>query len=244
MAAEPRRGRSALRPFDILEAFRVAGKPLLLSELARLTDMPVSTCHGVLRALEDSGYLYFLATREAYPTPRLFEMAREINSNDPVVARLVPLLERLRDATHETVVLSALQNERAVNLVVVESDQTIRYASRPGDVKNLHSTSLGKAMLMAMPESERLRRIDKLSLNPRTGLTITSREELLADLEQSIARGYTVARGENSPDVMAIAMPVRLAATSLAVAVAGPIARVAAAEEAICAALKRCVEGL
>jgi len=244
MAAEPRRGRSALRPFDILEAFRVAGRPLLLSEVARLTGTPVSTCHGVLRALEESGYLYFLSSREAYPTRRLLEMAQEINANDPVVTRIAPLLEKLRDATGETVVLAALQNDHAVNLVVVESQQNIRYASRPGDVRNLHSTSLGKAMLLALPEAERLKRVDKISLKARTGLTITSKDELLKDLEQSVARGYALSRGENSPDVMAIAMPVRLAGTALAVAVAGPIVRVAAAEASIVEHLRRCVEGL
>jgi len=244
MSDEPRRGRSALRPFDILEAFRVAGKPLSLSEIARLADMPVSTCHGVLRALEEAGYLYFLSTREAYPTRRLLETALQINANDPVAQRMVPLLERLRDATRETVVLAALQGDRAVNLAVVESDQNIRYASRPGDARLLHTTSLGKALLMAMPAAEREGRIARLRMGARTGRSITTKAALKADLAVAAQRGYSVSRGENSPDVMAIAMPVRLAGASLSVAVAGPMERIAAAEPNIVAQLKRCVEGL
>lgn len=244
MTSEPRRGRSALRPFDILEAFREAGKPLSLSEVARLADMPVSTCHGVLRALEEAGYLYFLSTREAYPTRRLYEMAREIDARDPVAQRMVPLLERLRDATRETVVLAALQGDHAVNLAVLESPQTIRYASRPGDARQLHTTSLGKALLMAMSTTERAVRIARLRLGARTGKSITSKAALEADLEAAARRGYSVSRGENSPDVMAIAMPVRLAGTALSVAVAGPMERIAAAETRIVAQLKRCVEAL
>ena len=244
MAEALRRGRSALRPFDILEAFRAAGKPLPLSEIARLTGMPVSTCHGVLRALEQAGYLYFLANREAYPTRRLWELAGQINANDPIVPRLVPLLERLRDATHETVVLAALQHDHTVSLAVVESDRNIRYASRAGDTKALHTTSLGKALLMALSGNERDAQLARLKLGARTGQSITSLAALRADLELSARRGYTVARGENSPDVMAIAMPVRLPSSALAVAVAGPIERVAAAEAEIVAALRRCVEGL
>src|SRR3954463_2354013 len=105
------RKRTALRQFVILEAFRTAGKPMLLSEVAQKTGIPVSTCHGVLKALEQSGYLYFLPTKEAYPTRRLLEMAQEIARHDPLAVRVVPELYKLRDATDETIVLGALRND-------------------------------------------------------------------------------------------------------------------------------------
>ncbi|MBP8298061.1 MAG: helix-turn-helix domain-containing protein, partial [Burkholderiales bacterium] len=44
--------RSSLRALEVFEAFREARRPLSLSEVARMTDMPVSTCHGVFKALE------------------------------------------------------------------------------------------------------------------------------------------------------------------------------------------------
>ena len=238
----PARNRTALRPFAILEAFRAAGKPMMLSEVAHKTGIPVSTCHGVLRALEQSGYLYFLPSKEAYPTRRLLEMAQEIALHDPVASRIVPQLYKLRDATNETVVLGALRNDHVVYLEVVESGQTIRYASRPGDVRSLHSTALGKAMLMSLPKLERDLRIEALKLRPVTGDTITSQRSLRRELEQSLTRGYAISRGENSPDVMAIAMPLRHAGTMLAISVAGPISRMAVGEAVIVRRLKRCID--
>lgn len=244
MSSDPSRNRSALRPFEILEVFRAAGKPLYLSEIARLADIPISTCHGVLRALEQGGYLYFLSSKEAYPTRRLLEMVRTIEANDPIAARLLPHLENLRDQTHETVVLAALQNDHAVYLAVVESDQSIRYASRPGDVRTLHGSAMGKAMLMSMPKETRAQRIEKLKLKPVTDLTITSQRLLLREIQDCVARGYSVARGENSPDVTAIAMPLRISGMTLAISVAGPRARIDSSESVIVQHLKRCVDGI
>ncbi len=234
-------GRSALRPFVILEAFRKAGRPLLLTEVARLTGIPVSTCHGVLRALAQGGFLYFLSSREAYPTRRLLDMATQIDAQDPIVSRLAADLEALRNQTHETVVLAALQGDRAVYLLVVESDQEIRYASPPGDSRALHSSSLGKAMLAAMPPAERRRRIEALKLTALTPLTITKRDAFLREIDSTAKRGYSVTRGENSPDVMAIGMPLNVAGNALAVSVAGPRARVEAREAAIVVHLKTCI---
>jgi IclR family transcriptional regulator, acetate operon repressor len=234
--------RSALRPFVILEAFRAAGRPLLLSEVARLTGIPISTCHGVLRALAQEGFLYFLSSREVYPTRRLLDMATQIDAQDPIVSRLAGDLERLRNVTHETVVLASLQGDRAVYLLVVESDQQIRYASPPGDSRALHSSALGKAMLAAMPVHERKQRIAALKLTPLTPLTITKRDVFSKEIEATAQRGYSVTRGENSTDVMAIGMPLNVAGNLLAVSVAGPRERVEEREAAIAAHLQRCIK--
>ena len=62
-AVSPAVSRSPLRSLEVLEAFRTARGPLSLSEIARLAQLPVSTCHGVVRALEQHGYLVFLSPR-------------------------------------------------------------------------------------------------------------------------------------------------------------------------------------
>src|SRR4051812_3474483 len=105
MANNGEASRSALRALEVFEAFRAARRPLSLSETAKLTSMPVSTCHGVFRALEQRGYLYFGAGRDAYPTRRLWDLAQEINAYDPVALRLEPALTALRNDVDETVIL-------------------------------------------------------------------------------------------------------------------------------------------
>jgi len=242
MASTP--SRSALRPFNILEAFCAAKRPLSLSEIAQSTGIPVSTCHTVVHSMEQFGLLYFLSSRETYPTRRLWDMAREINAHDPIATRCLPFLTALRDATQETVILGARQDDRVLYLLVVESGQTIRYSSRAGDFKPLHCSSTGKALLGAMPDEELAAWLQAHDLPRVTRHTITSAQRLRDDIDATRARGYSMTRGENVEDVMAIAAPLRRGALTLGLAVAGPWARVEQRADDIAAQLLSCIRDI
>lgn len=242
MASSP--SRSALRPFNILEAFCAAKRPLSLSEIAQWAGIPVSTCHTVVHSMEQFGLLYFLSSRETYPTRRLWDMAREINAHDPIATRCLPFLAALRDATQETVILGARQDDRVLYLLVVESEQTIRYSSRAGDFKPLHSSSIGKVLLGTMPDDDLADWLQSHDLNQATRHTITSASQLLDDIRAARARGYATTRGENVEDVMAIAAPLRRGALTLGLAVAGPLTRVEQRADDIAAELLACVRDI
>src|SRR5438128_9074219 len=125
MSTNGEASRSALRALEVFEAFREARRPLSLSETAKLTNMPVSTCHGVFRAMEQRGYLYIGSARDAYPTRRLWDLAQDINAHDPVALRLEPALTHLRDDVDETVILGVRHGDTVLYLLVLESSQAI-----------------------------------------------------------------------------------------------------------------------
>lgn len=232
---------SPIRPLQVLDAFRVARKPLSLSEMARVAGLPVSTCHGVVRALERHGFLYFLSPREAYPTRKLWDIASVIEANDPVAQRLTPALSALRDATGETVILGTLQHGAVLYLSVIESPQSIRYSSSAGDRKPLHSSSIGKCLLGSMSDDALDAWLAQHPLPRVTAGTITAADTLKADLLASRRRGCYVTRGENVADVMAIAAPLPLGTLTLGVAVAGPLHRMESVEARITPLLLDCV---
>ena len=229
--------KSAERTLQILETFAQACEPLLLSDLARRIAIPVSACHGLVRTLKSRGYLYELGPRRGYyPTLRWFEKARVIAAHDPVAARLTPFLEALAADTGETIVLGRQLGDRVIYLVVIESRNSIRYSAQVGDLKPLHSSSAGKALLGSMPKAAREALLASLKLARVTPNTITSREALEKDVAAGQARGWYATRGENVADVHAIAAPVELAGQVHAVVVAGPAPRM---EAALAAQVKR-----
>ncbi|HEX6633922.1 MAG TPA: IclR family transcriptional regulator [Usitatibacter sp.] len=228
MAAHP--VPAAARTLDVLETFRGARRPLSLSELARLTSIPVSTCHGLVRTLEQRGFLYYPSPREAYPTRKLLEMAQEIAAHDPVVARLAPALAGLRDATQETVILGMRQGDAALYLLVLDSPHIVRYTAHAGEFKPLHSSSIGKSILGAMPDDALDQWLRSHSLHRVTGSTITSARALKRNLVESRERRYYMTQGENVADVMAVAAPVNAGSAQLAIAIAGPLHRMQAQE--------------
>jgi IclR family acetate operon transcriptional repressor len=225
--------RTALRALEIFEAFREARRPLSLSEVARMTQMPVSTCHGVFKALEQRGFLYFGAGRDVYPTRRLWDIAQAINTHDPVALRLEPALTRLRDQLDETVILGVRHGDSVLYLMVLESAKAIRYSSQAGEHKPMHSSAIGKVMLGAMSPDE----LDAwLQANVRkkiTDQTLVAASRLKADLSASKTRGYYVTRGENVNDVLGIAVPLRMESSTFGVAVAGPLQRLMGKEASL-----------
>lgn len=218
--------KTAGRTIDLFETFAKAQAPLSLSELARALSAPLSSCFNLVRALQARGYLYSLRPRrQLYPTRRLFEVAKAIVAGEPWMARVEPVLARLRDQTQETVILGKRQGDRVVYLNVIEGPQTIRYAARAGDLKPLHSSSIGKALLGTLGPTELADLLKQLPLERVTEATITDRSRLLADIARNRKRGYFVTVGENVADVTAVAATVRLDGDVYGIAIAGPMHR-------------------
>jgi DNA-binding IclR family transcriptional regulator len=218
--------KTAGRTLDLFEAFARERKPLSLSQIARAIGAPVSSCFGIVRTLEARGYLYEVKARGGfYPTKLLFEHARAISSHDPLVERFVPLLEKLRDQTGETVLMSKRLDRQAVYLEVLESPHSIRYSPKVGEFKPLHASASGKALLGGMPPQDCADLIARMKLSRVTPHSITSRAALEADLQQGRTRGWYLTRGETVADLMAVAVPVGVNGEVYSVALAGPMNR-------------------
>lgn len=211
------------RLLDILETFDKVQRPLSLTDLAEMTGIPKSSCHAIVGTLTARGYLYSLTRpRSLYPTRRFFDLARSIHEKDPFVDRVMPLLERLRDASRETVILGKRQGDAVIYLQVIESPNPIRYSARPGEFKPLHSSAIGKALLGSLKEAELRANLAGRPLPSITGATLTDEEALAADILEGRRRGYFLTRGENVADVWAVSAFLSVNSDTLAVAVAGP----------------------
>lgn len=224
--------KSADRTVQILETFAAAGEPLGVSELGRRLAIPVSACYGLLRSLEQRGYLYELGPRKGwYPTLRWLEQARLVAAHDPVLKRIASLLDALCAATGETVVLGKRSGIAVTYLTVIESNNPIRYSAQIGDRKPLHSSAAGKAILGAMAPEARATLLATLKLARITSNTIVRRGLLEKDLEAGAQRGWYATRGENVADVHAIAAPVRIDGDTYALVLAGPANRMQAGRD-------------
>ena len=211
------------RVLDIFEAFDKAQKPLSLTDLAEMANIPKSSCHAIVGTLIARGYLYSLTRpRALYPTRRFFDLARAIHDKDPFVERVMPMLERLRDASRETVILGKRQGDAVIYLQVIESPHSIRYSAKPGEFKPLHSSAIGKALIGSLKEAELRAVLAGRALPAVTGATFTDEEALIADILESRRRGYFLTRGENVADVWAVSAFLSINSETLAVAIAGP----------------------
>ena len=224
--APPKLVKSAIRTIELFSVFADAKRPLSLAELAGKMGAPKSSCHELIQTLIHLGYIIAINEgRSYYPSRRLFEMAEQINTFNPIKEKIENQLKHLRDLTGETVFIGRLHGESVVYTEVFDGTHTIRYTARSGDVKSVHASALGKALLGSLDDADRNRLIGNLKLTRYNDNTITGKKALKDNLEQCRRLGVYTTVGEQFPDVMGMAFPVEVQGHLLAIGLAGPINR-------------------
>ena len=231
--------KAASRTLDLFEAFADAGGPLSLTEISQRIDVPISSCHSLIRTLQMRGYVYVLEERKRiYPTKRLFGVAHALGRYDTALERLTPLAAGLAKATGETVIIGKVQGDIVIYLDVVPGRHNVRYTASPGDTFPTHTSALGKSTLALLSDDALDKAIGKLKLIQFTDATITNAVAFKADILDGRARGYFLTRGETVVDVMGISVAHRIGGEPYAIGVAGPSARLKTNFDSYLAAIK------
>jgi DNA-binding IclR family transcriptional regulator len=217
------------RTLDFLELFADQKRPLSLSDISRLLNIPVSSCHDVLQALVERGYVYEVAPRGGYyPTLRLYNLAETMAENDPVPLRAEPLLRALRDTLDESVLLALVSGLEATYLLTFEPSHPLRFQQKVGNrITRLHATSGGKALLGSLGDGALDKVLKSLKLTAFTAQTTTSKAALRRQIEQGRARGYYVNQEESVEGVTTLSAAFAWHVSVYIVTVAGPSARLA-----------------
>jgi DNA-binding IclR family transcriptional regulator len=145
---------AAARTMSLLEVFARERRELSNSDLARLMDLPESSCSDLLHTLHELGYLLRTArSRRFYPTARLLTIAKDISAGDPLYAVASEACELLRDRTGETGLCGRLEAGVVKVLAFAEGTHPLRYVGNVGNKIALHVSALGKAELsLGTPE--------------------------------------------------------------------------------------------
>ena len=188
------------RTLDLLELFEKEKRPLTLSDIARLLEIPISSCHDVVQAMQSRGYMYEIAPRAGYyPTLRVSALGKEIGDNDPVLMRTEILLRSLRDTLDESVSLLKVSGMNARYLLVFEPTHPLRILVKVGDsIRSLYATSAGKALLGSLNDRALAAYLTSVKVVPLTKHTIKSATALRKDVELGRKKGVLFKSGRES----------------------------------------------
>lgn len=216
------------RAANIMDCFTFEHPELSVSEISERTGLHKSTGHRILMALEHNGLIEQNPESGKYHLGiKLFKLGHQAAArlNLREVAR--PHLRRLMEGTEETVHLAVLDNDQVLYVEKVEGPHALRMPSRVGRHIPTFCTSLGKAMLSCLEESEVRRILQRRPFQSYTPNTITSMKKLLADLETTRRRGYAVDNEEIEIGLRCVGAPIKDHTGDMlgAVSVAGPSAR-------------------
>lgn len=216
--------RAVLRVIDILELLRERPDGATLAELAQVADMPKSSVFRYLVTLESRGYVERPGDDGVFRLGAAF-IATEAQHLDVLARRSRPLLEDLRDQFEETVNLGVLDGARIAYLEIVESRRSMRFVSQKGDRDYLHSTALGKAIAMVLPDQHIRQILEAEGMPARTDRTITDPDVFLKEIEEARSVGYAIDDGENEVAGRCVAVPIPASTQKAAISLSAPAAR-------------------
>jgi len=204
------RPSSVEKAIDILLCFDPQHPQLRLTDISQRLGLHMSTTHRLLSLLKKKRLITADAASQLYSLgPGVVELAWIILRQQQDLRTLcAPYLERLRQATNETVSLYIRMGDCRVCIEELESGQEIKYSQTVGLTAPLHVGAPGKVLLASLPPAELEALLATLPLTPVTSHTIMDREQLLEELATVRQRGYAVSVGERSPWASAAAAPI------------------------------------
>jgi len=226
--AEEKQGTSIRRALKVLSAFSLEEPFLGVSEIAKKLDLPKSSVHWLLQVLQEEGYVCQDPKTNKYRlSVKLFHLgsiaANTMNIN--YVAR--PVMERLRDATEETVNLYVLDGFDRVCIEQAEGIHLVRQVVRLGQKIPAYCGAAGKVLVAWQGEDFIEGLIAHTKLKRLTKNTISDVVLFKEELAKIRKQGYAVSCGERDIEVAAVAAPVfdEEGKVLASLSVSGPVSR-------------------
>lgn len=177
-------------------------------QLAERAGMPRSTVYRLLGALQGFGWVEQGAERGTYRLGLgLLRLGRVVSSSFDERARALPAMQRLREATGQTVYLAVRRGLQAVCIERLDGVVMHSHALRLGGMLPLHAGGGPKALLAFAPPDVRAQ-VLAAPLAPLTQHTLTTAVELDRELTATRERGYAVSDQDVAVGVAALGVPV------------------------------------
>lgn len=195
--------KTADRTLRLLEEVARADGSGHLVELATRSGLDKSTASRLLNYLEDRSLVHRDEATKVYAVgPALVSLAAIImrGASFPRVAQTY--LDRLRDATEETVSLHVRNGAERVCVGGAESRHLLQRVLTVGDPLPLWEGPTGKVILAHLPDAERERILSAANISER------ARRQADELIENARAQGWLATVGDRTPEVSALSAPV------------------------------------
>lgn len=186
--------QSVEKVLQIIEAMAQSKESLRLQDIAQRVDMPASTALRFLNTLMQCGYARQDAENLRYSlTLKFMHIGSLVSSQISIRDVARPYLANLAQKCNESVCLAIEQDMEIVYIDVIDGpDGMLKITQRIGKLAPIHSTGIGKLMLLNYDLKQLDHIIEKKGLKALTPNTITSKDELLQELDKIKQRGYAL----------------------------------------------------
>ena len=199
---------AAAKTLQILEALAVFEKPVTLQDLTEYTGLPKSSIYAILATLETLRYI----ERDAANTFRLGPKAVQIGAAAAQTTNLSQVFHqaarKIVEECGETVQLAILDQAEVIYVGREDGTRPVQLVSHIGRRLPAHATGLGKALLAALSDESLDALYARRPLPTLTAHTISSVNQLRAELSLVRERGYAHDNQESAEGLQCLAAPI------------------------------------
>ncbi|MDD5698357.1 MAG: IclR family transcriptional regulator [Victivallaceae bacterium] len=192
---------------DIVEFLADHNEKYGVTEMSRELKLSTNLVFRIMKRLTERGYVRTYPGGRYQLDTRFYTLGLKLHSRFDLRHQARPFLEKLCQATGETVQLQAPDGNRMLALEVITPDNDYYLQVVAGSRVYYHPNAFGKCVMAYMNETE-LNRITEAGLVECTPNTITSPAELKKELQTVRKTGLAYDRNEYLMGVYCIGAPV------------------------------------
>ncbi len=198
------------RALEIIKLLIKEQEQLGVTDIAKTLDINKSTAFGILKALEEAGYIIKDPSSKKYTLGReMFELSKMIFKRTDLTTIARPFLEKLSELVDETVFLGVREVDKVKIVDVIEAKKDLKISSSIGTKLPIAAGAVGKLFFSLMKDEEILEFLDQNGFPQFTETSITDRERFLEEARKTRQNGYGIDLEEYIKGVRAVATLVR-----------------------------------
>ncbi|MDO9461567.1 MAG: helix-turn-helix domain-containing protein [Alphaproteobacteria bacterium] len=232
--------KSARRIFEVLEYFEDVKRPVSLKEVATKCDYPTSSAAALLKSMAVLGYLFYDSYNRTYmPTMRIAQMGRWLDAGLFGDSAFLALVDFVHKELDELVSISTQSDLHAQYIHCLQTSKRLRFEVKPGDVRPLAISGIGRTMLSGHTDVEiaRLMRRINAVCPPEERIELNALMKIINGIRRD---GYMFSKHIIVQDagVIAMLLPQRDFGRDLVLGVGGPVSRLEERHEEILACMR------
>lgn len=179
---------------------------LTLSQIAKALGFNVNEIFRMVVVLQARGYLSLSPDDRYQLTLKMFEVAHRHQPIRSIIASALPLMREVANRARQSCHLVVYQTGRAIVIAQVDSPERWVFGLKVGGLVSLTDTASGHVLLAFRDEAERARML-AAHIKVEGELDIET-EQLVQQLDEVAARGYSLMPSRQTRGVTNIAYPV------------------------------------
>ncbi len=193
---------------SIIEAFSAERPRLSISEAADIAELDRATARRCLLTLAELGYAAYDG-KFFTVTPKVLRLGTACLATMPLPRIVQPFLDQMSENIGQSTSVSILDDIEIVYVARAAQRRVMSIALMPGSRLPAYCTSMGRVLLSSLTVEDRRVLLERSAITARTPVTLTDIDALLAEIEETAARGYAMIDQEVEVGLRSLAVPLR-----------------------------------